>query len=82
MPPRNEKTTMNVHEAKTHFSRLLARVENGESIVISRDGKPVAKLVPVRSTEKRVGGQDRGLIVISPDFDRPMSEEEFFGEDE
>jgi len=82
MPPRKEKMSMNVHEAKTHFSRLLARVEKGESIVISRAGRPVARLVPVESTEKRVGGQDFGLIVISPDFDDPISEGEFLGEDE
>jgi len=40
------KTTVNVHEAKTHFSKLLARVEKGERITVARAGKPVARLVP------------------------------------
>lgn len=40
------KTVVNVHEAKTHFSKLLARVEKGERITVARNGKPVARLVP------------------------------------
>jgi prevent-host-death family protein len=40
------KTMVNVHEAKTHFSRLLARVERGERITVARAGKPVARLIP------------------------------------
>ena len=80
-PPDRKKTSMNVHEAKTHFSRLLARVERGENIVISRAGKPVARLVPIAPQGKRVGGQDRGLIIVSPDFDKPMTEEDFLGDE-
>ena len=53
---------VNVHEAKTHLSRLLARAEKGEEIVIARAGKPVAKLVRIPSRKKRVFGQDRGKI--------------------
>ena len=41
--------TVNVHEAKTHFSKLLQEVEAGEDIVVARAGKPVAKLIPVSS---------------------------------
>ena len=41
--------TVNVHEAKTHLSRLLAQVEAGEDVVIARRGKPVARLVRFRS---------------------------------
>lgn len=40
------KTMVNIHEAKTHFSKLLARVEKGERITVARAGKPVARLVP------------------------------------
>ncbi len=40
------KSTVNVHEAKTHFSKLLARVEKGERITVARAGKPVARLIP------------------------------------
>jgi prevent-host-death family protein len=43
------KTVVNVHEAKTHFSKLLARVEKGEQITVARDGKPIARLVPADS---------------------------------
>ena len=46
-------TTVNVHQAKTHLSRLLKRVEAGEEVILARAGKPVAKLVPIASAKKR-----------------------------
>ncbi len=46
---------VNVHEAKTHLSRLLERVDAGEEIVIARNGKPVARLVPVSAAPRRPG---------------------------
>lgn len=48
--PRSTTTQVNVHEAKTHLSQLLARVESGEQITIARAGTPVARLVPVMTT--------------------------------
>jgi prevent-host-death family protein len=67
-------TTVNVHEAKTHFSKLLARVEAGEEIIIAKAGKPVAKLRPISGTAPaRVPGHDRGKIVIHGDLDDPLS---------
>ena len=64
---------MNVHDAKTHLSRLLVRVEQGERIVVARGGTPIAMLVPVpRRAERRVPGNDR--IVIGPDFDDLLPE--------
>ncbi len=67
--------TVNVYEAKTHLSRLLARVEAGERIVISRAGRPIATLEPIRERPiKRVPGRDRGKVVIHPDFDEPLPE--------
>ena len=67
---------MNVHEAKTHFSKLLSRVERGEEIVIARAGKPVAKLVRfVGEPGKRPLGLFRGLITMSDDFDEPLPDE-------
>jgi prevent-host-death family protein len=69
---------VNVHEAKTQLSKLLAKVEQGEEVVIARDGKPIAKLVPFRAPAKkrlRVGDW-KGRIWMSPDFDAPLSEEE------
>lgn len=67
---------VNVHEAKTHFSRLLARVAEGEEILLAKGGKPVAKLVPVPPrVGRRVPGSARGKILIAPDFDSPLPEE-------
>jgi prevent-host-death family protein len=65
--------SVNVHEAKTHLSRLLAEVERGEEIVISRGGKPVARLLPfARPSAKREFGADRGRVWIADDFDGPL----------
>jgi prevent-host-death family protein len=65
--------TVNVHEAKTHLSRLLERVERGQEIVIARAGKPVAKLVPIDdTTTRRPIGLDKGKIWMSDDFDEPL----------
>lgn len=60
----------NVHEAKTHLSRLLAQVEAGEEVVISRAGRPVARLVPY--AERRAArrpGRWAGRVRIAADFD-------------
>lgn len=67
-------TEVNVHEAKTHLSRLLRRVQAGEEFVIARDGRPVARLVPLeQATVDRVPGSGRDQIGrVSDDFDAPM----------
>jgi prevent-host-death family protein len=68
-------STINVHEAKTHFSKLLARVAAGEKIVIAKAGKPVAILSPVEQRPaKRELGFDAGKFKIPPDFDDPLPE--------
>jgi prevent-host-death family protein len=66
----------NIHEAKTHFSKLLERVLNGEEIVIAKAGKPVARILPFlgNDTSPRVPGIDKGKVVIQPDFDAPLPE--------
>lgn len=66
--------TVNVHEAKTHLSRLLERVRRGERIVIAKAGTPVAVLGPLDDgpPRRRTPGHDR--IVIHPDFDDPIPE--------
>ncbi|MEP7214974.1 MAG: type II toxin-antitoxin system prevent-host-death family antitoxin [Anaerolineaceae bacterium] len=74
-------TTMNIHEAKTHFSELVAAVERGEEVLISRRGKPVARLVSAKQPEAeprtRIFGRFAGQpFYMSPDFDDPMSEAE------
>jgi prevent-host-death family protein len=61
---------VNIHEAKTHLSRLIERVEAGEEITLARAGRPVAKLVPyVQRREPRRPGLLKGQIVIGDDFD-------------
>ncbi len=62
--------TVNIHQAKTHFSKLLARVYAGEEIVIARAGKPVARLAPIQSivAKKRTPGIDKGKIWMAKDF--------------
>ena len=63
--------TVNVHEAKTHLSRLLERVEAGEEIIVARNGKAVARLVPVGHAMRRPGAM-KGRIRIRRDFDAPL----------
>lgn len=47
-----KKKTVNVHEAKTHFSRLLERAHRGEEIILAKGGKPYAKLVPLEGPNR------------------------------
>lgn len=69
-------TEVNIHEAKTHLSRLLARVAAGEEVVIAKGGKPVARLVPFEQrAQDRVPGRERGRIRIAEDFDASLPEE-------
>ncbi len=69
-------TTVNMHEAKTHLSRLVNRVVAGEEIIIARAGKAVAKLVPLEMAEQdRVSGLDAGKIWVADDFDAALPAE-------
>ena len=66
---------VNIHEAKTHLSRLVERVEAGEEITLARAGRPVARLVPYRARrEPRRPGLWKGRVIIGPDFDEPLPE--------
>ena len=66
-------TTVNVHEAKTHLSDLLARAERGEEIVIARAGKPVVRLEPVHPRRLEIGFLD---VSLPDEFFEPMTEKE------
>ena len=70
-------STFNVHEAKTHLSRLLVKVEAGEEIVIARSGKPVARLVAFESPRpaRRFGALE-GCLTIDDSFFDPLPESE------
>jgi prevent-host-death family protein len=64
---------VNIHEAKTHFSRLLKRIAKGEEIVIARAGKPIARLTRYENSRTtRKGGQWKGQVWLSDDFDAPL----------
>ena len=67
-------TTVNVHDAKTHLSQLLARVLAGEEVVIAKAGKPIARLTPIRPLEPRVPGIAKGKLTDA--FFEPLPEEE------
>jgi prevent-host-death family protein len=63
---------VNIHEAKTHFSRLLQRVAMGEEVVIAKAGTPVAKLLPLNSKKPEFKfGSAKGEFVVPDDFNEP-----------
>ena len=69
--PSMEKA-VNVHEAKTHLSRLLERVEAGEEITLARAGKPIARIVPYRLRRApRKPGLWKGKVWLAPDWESP-----------
>ena len=76
---------VNIHDAKTHFSKLINQALTGEDVIIARDGKPIVRLVPyAEEIQTRRGGQFQGLIQISEDFDAPLPDEllkQFYGDD-
>ena len=69
-------TVVNVHEAKTQLSRLLAQVEAGEEVVIARRGRPVARLMRCTPKGKRQFGAMKGRIAITDAFFEPLPEAE------
>jgi prevent-host-death family protein len=71
-----ERMEVNIHEAKTHLSRLLERVALGEEVVIAKAGKPVAKLVPLDEQPRmRVLGSAKGEFTVPDDFNDPLPKE-------
>jgi len=68
--------TVNIHEAKTNFSKLIDAVGKGEEIVIAKAGKPAARLVPMRTQKVvRKPGALKGKIRIADDFDAPLPDD-------
>lgn len=66
--------TMNLYEAKTQLSSLVDQAAAGKEIVIAKNGKPMAKLVPFKQRPLRKPGKYKGKIWMSDDFDAPMPE--------
>ncbi len=72
-------TTVGVHEAKTTLSSLLRRVANGEEVIITNDGRPAARLVPIAPDDRRRIGLFAGQFTVPDDFDEtPPELVEFF----
>ncbi|HRY52132.1 MAG TPA: type II toxin-antitoxin system prevent-host-death family antitoxin [Candidatus Paceibacterota bacterium] len=68
--------TVNIHEAKTHFSRLLRQVGRGQEVVVAKDGKPVAKIVALGSRRPRRPGRYQGVFATPETFFEPLPERE------
>ena len=67
---------INVHQAKTHLSKLLERVALGEEVVIAKSGKPIAKLVPIGAARGKFKfGSAKGKFVVPDDFNDPLPKE-------
>jgi prevent-host-death family protein len=70
-------TTVTVHVAKTQLSKLIARAEAGEEVIIARGKKPVVRLVPVEDAKpRRQFGAMKGKVWVGPEFFEPLPEEE------
>ncbi|SOY39780.1 type II toxin-antitoxin system Phd/YefM family antitoxin [Cupriavidus taiwanensis] len=68
--------TVNIHDAKTNFSRLVDAASGGEEIIIAKAGKPAARLVPMESTKvTRRFGVLKGKIHVADDFDAPLPDD-------
>ena len=62
--------TYNIFEAKSNFSKLIEKVNHGETVIIAKNGNPVAELVPYKNKlKKRILGSAKGQVVMKPDFD-------------
>jgi prevent-host-death family protein len=68
--------TVNIHEAKTQFSKLVDEAASGREVIIARAGKPVARLTPLANTRTKKLGLLKGKIRTISDFNEPLSSEE------
>jgi prevent-host-death family protein len=64
--------TYNIHEAKSQLSKLIDAMQQGETVIIAKAGKPVAVLGPLQVAPKRVRGVLKGQIQLGPAFDEPL----------
>jgi prevent-host-death family protein len=68
--------TLNIHEAKTHFSKIIKQACQGEEVIIAKAGVPIIRLVPIEKSKKeRIPGTAKGKIMIADDFDAPLPKE-------
>jgi prevent-host-death family protein len=66
---------INIHDAKTHLSRIVEEVAAGAEVLIAKAGKPMAKLVPLNKTKAIRFGLLKGKVSISDDFDAPLADD-------
>lgn len=68
---------LNIHEAKTHLSRYLAKLKNGETIILCKRNQPIAEIrpLPAHQVRSRPLGLAKGLLTIPPDFFAPLPDE-------
>jgi len=68
--------SLEIPEGQAEFAELLRRVLEGEEVIISQAGTPIARIVPIAEQKlSRIPGLDRGQVTISPDFDAPLPDE-------
>ena len=83
LPLQTPANSVNIYDAKTHFSRLIADVESGHEVIINRNGRPVVRLVPYRAAlPARAPGVWKGQVTMSPGFDDFTAEDarDWYGE--
>lgn len=68
------KRAVELRDPKGELGQLVDRVAHGEEVVITRDGEPVAEIVPIRQKKPREFGSGRGTFIMSPDFDEPLDD--------
>ena len=73
--------TVDIDEAKNQLSDLITTASEGGEVIIVQDGKPLARLVPVAKVKKRIAGLNRGSIWTSKDFDEPLPDEFWIGQE-
>ena len=67
---------LNIHQAKTHFSKLIHQTLQGDDVIIAKSGMPIVRVIPyVDELPKRKGGQLKGILQMTEDFDQPLPEE-------
>ena len=75
LPGTSQMIQVNIHEAKTHLSKLIQKVVEGEEVIIAKDNKPLARLVYIdKKSGRRKLGSANGSIHIAPDFDAPLED--------
>jgi antitoxin (DNA-binding transcriptional repressor) of toxin-antitoxin stability system len=69
----NPMISVNIHEAKTHFSKLINQTLSGEEVIIARGNIPLVKLIPFHEEPSfRQGGQLKGMLIVEDNFDDPL----------